>query len=119
LAARPTGTLKQAMATREERAASNQTVFRAANEALKRAEVDPAAFHTFICECGDEACMTAIELTHEEYEGVRSEPHLFALAHAHEGVGDDVIEQFERFTLVEKVGRARQIAAERDSGGTE
>ena len=107
------------MASREERAASNQTVFRAANEALKRGEVDRATLHTFICECGDEACMTSIELTHEEYEGVRSEPHLFALAQGHEGPGDSVIERFDRFTLVEKVGAARRIAAERAPGGAE
>ena len=101
------------MASREERAASNQTVFRAANEALKRGEADRATLHTFICECGDEECMTSIELTHDEYEGVRSEPHLFALARAHEGRGDSVIAEFERFTLVEKVGIAREIATER------
>ena len=43
---------------------------------------------------------------------MRSEPHLFALAHGHEGVGDSVIEEFERFTLVEKTGQAREIAEE-------
>lgn len=100
------------MASREERAASNQTVFRAGNEALKRGD-DGATLHTFICECGDEECMTSIELTPDEYDGVRSEPHLFALAQGHEGTGDSVVEEFERFTLVEKVGAARDIAAER------
>jgi len=99
-----------AVATREQRAASNQTVFRAANEALMRGEGDDTALHTFICECGEEACMTSIQLVHEEYESVRSEPHLFALAHGHEGTGDAVIEEFERFTLVQKTGDAREIA---------
>ena len=103
------------MASREERAASNQTVFRAANEALKRGESGRDTLHAFICECGDEACMTSLQLTHEEYEGVRSEPHLFALAQGHEGPGDRVLEEFARFTLVEKVGRAREIAHRRAS----
>ena len=57
------------MATREERAASNQTVFRAANEALRSGRADRSTAHTFICECGDEACMASIELTYDEYEG--------------------------------------------------
>lgn len=100
------------MASREERAASNETIFRAANEAIKRGD-DGATLRTFICECGDEECMTSIELTRDEYEGVRSEPHLFALVQGHERTGDSVIEEFERFTLVEKVGAAREIAEDR------
>jgi NTE family protein len=93
--------------------------YRAANEALERGEADPSTLHTFICECGDEACMTSLQLTHEEYEGVRSEPHLFALAQGHEGVGDSVLEEFEHFALVEKVGRAREIAHRRAQGRSE
>ncbi|MBW3593083.1 MAG: hypothetical protein KY396_05270 [Actinobacteria bacterium] len=104
------------MASRAGRAARNQTIFRAANEALKRGDADRATLHTFICECGDEACMTSIELTHEEYEGARSEPHLFVLARGHESAGDSVIEEFDRFTLVEKIGVARDIAVDRADG---
>jgi hypothetical protein len=107
------------MASREERSASNQTIFRAANEALERGEADPSTLHTFICECGDEACMTGIELTHGEYDDVRSKPHNFALARGHEGPGDSVIEERERFTLAEKVGVAREIAHERIPPETE
>lgn len=88
-------------------------MFRAANEAI----LGPARGRdplTFICECGDEMCFDVIELTLEEYESVRADGRCFAIASGHEGDGDSVLTEVERFTLVEKVGAGMRIATDRD-----
>ena len=100
--------------TSEERAAHNQATFRAANEGIDRKALDRGDLLTFLCECGDGSCRDTIQLSHEEYEGVRRDARSFALAHGHEGPGDAIVEEFERFTLIEKTGVAGQVVDERN-----
>ena len=65
----------------------------------------------FRCECGDESCEHAIELTRAEYEAVRASATRFALAPNHESPADQVVAEHERYTIVEKlVGRASRRA---------
>jgi hypothetical protein len=102
------------MASREERSARNQSIFRAANDAIERAvdgRDDPV---TFLCECSAVDCTDTIELTLAEYEGVRAGSASFALKRAHEGAEDRVLEEYDRYTLVEKVGFARDVAEDKD-----
>lgn len=69
----------------------------------------------FVCECGNVECAETIEVTLAEYEAVRSQPTLFLIVPGHET--DDftrVLEQNERFAVVEKVGEAGAIAQRHD-----
>ncbi len=102
------------MASREERAARNESIFRAANDAIERAVGGSDEPVTFLCECSDTNCKDTIKLTLAEYEAVRAGSATFALKRAHEGVGDRVLEEYDRYTLVEKVGFAREVAEEKD-----
>jgi len=88
-------------------------MFRAANEALLGSAPQNGSL-TFICECGDEACMDAIELTTEEYAGVRGDGRCFVVKPGHENDVEEVVAELEGFTLVEKIGGAARIAEERD-----
>ena len=99
-----------------ERRALTQVMFRAANEAILGPSRGVESL-TFICECGSETCLDAIQLTLEEYESVRADGRCFALAAGHEGEGDSVIAELERFTLVEKVGAGARIAMARNPRG--
>ena len=96
------------MSRRDERRAWNQAVFRAANEAI----VGPARATgplTLLCECGNAACKETIELTSEEYEAVRADAACFAVIPGHEPREEAVVEEFEHFTLVEKLGADRVL----------
>ena len=106
------------MQSREERIARNDAAFREANEQI----ADYASDHEFlgkvpfICECATESCLMVIELSLAEYENVRSSPTRFFVAPGHqasEGRGC-VVDDRERYVLVEKNGRAGEIARDLD-----
>ena len=68
-----------------------------------------------ICECADEGCTQILQLTPQEYEAVRREPTHFINAHGHDqsaGLWAQVVEEFERYTVVEKVGAAAEIVTD-------
>ena len=107
-----------------EKIARNNAVFRAAND-----EIDAvAAGHgltdgravPFICECSDERCTQIIRLTLAEYARVRSNPRWFAHAPGHEeSVPGTVqlVDRNDRYLLVEKIGRAGEVARELAADG--
>jgi hypothetical protein len=65
------------------RIAENEAFFRSLNEGLVGRSVLPDdALIAFLCECGDEDCLDAIALTRAEYEAVRQDPTVFAVAPA-------------------------------------
>jgi hypothetical protein len=68
----------------------------------------------FVCECGDVDCAETIEVTLDEYEAARSQPTFFVIAPGHEIQSERVVEQNERYELVEKVGAAAAIAQTHD-----
>jgi len=104
--------------SREERIARNDSTFRAANEQI----ADFAGDHgfvdgvPFICECATEDCLTTVDLSLTEYEEVRSSPTRFFVAPGHEGSEGEVsmLEERGRYVLVEKAGRAGELATELD-----
>jgi len=104
-------------ASREQRLAKNEVLFREVNERIEQAAKD-ASFEgpmVFVCECGNVECAETIEVTLAKYEAVRSQPTLFLIVPGHET--DDftrVLEQNERFAVVEKVGEAGAIAQRHD-----
>jgi len=106
-----------------ERVARNQSRFRAANEGIERsaAELVPDAERVpFICECPDPTCAAVALLSTVDYEQVRSRGDWFFAVPGHEVCvvnGEEVARiaaRHDAFTLMEKVGRAGEIAEQRD-----
>jgi hypothetical protein len=99
----------------DERKARNQNIFRAGNEAI-RANVGPDVDGiVLICECGDADCLERIGVRREEYESVRENPRAFILAVGHEEWSEEsaiVVDENERFVVVEKLEAAGRIAEE-------
>ncbi len=69
----------------------------------------------FVCECSNESCLEPLELTHRQYERLRSVPTHFAIANGHDlPVGEIITEENERYTVVEKTGVAGEAAVRLD-----
>ena len=104
-----------------ERVARNDAAFREANENIndvaKSFDLGDEQILPFICECADVTCSEIVQLTSSEYEAVRREPTHFINAHGHSksaGPWAQVIQESERYSVVEKVGEAAEIVAELD-----
>ena len=99
--------------------ARNDATFRAANERIRDVaeEQEMTELVPFICECADERCTQIVQLSLEEYESIRREPTHFLNAIAHDaaarGAGD-VVEQNDRYVVLEKTGVAGDVAEELD-----
>jgi len=106
-----------------ERVARNEAAFRGSNEHLEARgkELGFAAdeLTPFLCECADPGCTTLLRLTRTEYEAERRSPVRFVYARGHERSSEGwgrVVDEFERYTVVEKVGEAAEIAVALDEG---
>ena len=99
------------------RVAENEAYFRALNEQiLREVGADAHERHGFLCECGAEDCIEAISLTREEYTRVRANDDRFAIAPGHEiPEVERVVEQNERFHVIEKLGAAAFVSEETDT----
>src|SRR5438093_9013155 len=104
------------MARSEERAARNEVAFRTANEELgrKRQELQLEGTTPFLCECHNESCTELLQLELGEYERVRENPRQFVIVPGHDSGGDKVVEEHDRYALVEKTGLGGVIAEEED-----
>jgi hypothetical protein len=105
------------------RVARNQSTFRAANERIEGAagHVVEGEALPFICECPRPTCTEITSLTMREYETVRDDPARFFSVPGHETCEVDgvtvakVLERRKGYSLLEKVGRAAEIAEELDA----
>lgn len=108
--------------TPEEKAAHNQSLFRAVNEQIRvlhesEALADdfgpPAPADQWVCECANAGCMERISLSVEEYAAVRAAGNRFAIApgeaHFFAEV-EDVTDRRPAYWVVEKTGKAKVIA---------
>ncbi|MDP9304314.1 MAG: hypothetical protein M3O92_07385 [Actinomycetota bacterium] len=106
-----------AAAGRAERVAKNEILFREVNERISQA-AERASFEgpmIFVCECGDAECSETIEVTLTEYEAARSQSTLFLIVPGHQSKElEHVVEQNDRFAVVEKVGEGEAIAHRHD-----
>jgi hypothetical protein len=105
------------MGTPADRKAENEAIFRDANEeiAAVRQELNaPRAKTPFFCECDDPACREIVRLGVDEYEAVRASPATFVLAQGHACGDGRIVAERDTYVVVEKEGRARQIAIETD-----
>jgi hypothetical protein len=101
------------MNERSARLAANEAVFRAGNEAIhantRNAGVEGK--RSYVCECGVETCFERVLLRGEEYEAVRAHPARFLVAPGHEDLtaGEVMVQEADRYTVVEKRGGEREI----------
>ena len=106
------------MASREERVAKNESLFREVNERIKRMNqhLDTKDEADFICECGDGECTNPVSLTLVEYEDVRSRGTHFAVVPGHVAPEiERVVARYPRFAVVEKTeAQAAGIAMRED-----
>jgi hypothetical protein len=104
------------MDERSARLAENEAIFRAGNESIDKAVGGKLERAPYLCECGEESCFARVVLTPAEYEAVRAHPARFFVVPGHEDLtaGEVVVEQYDRYTLVEKQGQERGIVERRD-----
>lgn len=105
--------------SRVERIGLNEALFREVNERIE--DVSDALRSTpetldLLCECGSAQCTKRITLRREDYETLRSDPHLFAVFSGHdEPTVEQVVSHHEGYDVVRKdVGAAERIAEETD-----
>ena len=105
---------------REARGARTQSLFRDVNERVKSINeaFSVAIRHgDWVCECADDGCVERLALSTAEYESVRANGRRFAVAagdvHIFADI-EDVVERTERYWVVEKTGRAGDLAASVD-----
>jgi hypothetical protein len=104
----------------EERIARNDAIFREANEQIERAAHEHEVHDgvPFLCECADERCTEIVRLSLAEYEAVRADPTHFVNAPGHHvpfSHAVRVIAQRDGYVIVEKLGRAAEVAEELDA----
>jgi hypothetical protein len=82
-----------------------EEVFRSANErvAEKARELELLPPVPFLCECSDRRCFAHIQLSLAEYDEIRAHPQTYLIVPGHGVTGAFLIEQDDRFSLVEKL----------------
>ena len=100
-----------------ERAAANEARFREANERIDKKVHELGSLDRpapYLCECEEERCTTVVLLTAEEYEHVRGDPRRFVVAHGHQEEDDQVVDERDGFTVIEKTGEEGRLVEELD-----
>jgi hypothetical protein len=100
------------------RLARNEDLFRQVNEKiddLAGRHGDDAHVYEFFCECSDVDCSERVHLTLPQYAHVRDDPTRFVVVKGHvvEEI-EHVIERAEDHVLIEKHGRAGEVAIQLD-----
>jgi hypothetical protein len=95
------------------RAAKNESLFREVNEQIHKLERhfggNPSA--RFVCECSRRDCTARLEATLDEYTAVRESPTQFMVVRSHVDIDNErVVRSTDRFTVVEKLGVAGDVA---------
>ena len=90
------------MDSRDNHLAGNQRAFRIGNERLRAALKTRAggAPIPFLCECTDDTCMARVDLTLEEYAGIRRHENRFVILRDHPTLPGERIVQEDGFRQV-------------------
>ena len=92
----------------------NQALWREVNERIK-AVAETSGKVEFLCECGRLECRATVDMSMAEYERIRASSVRFPIAPGHELPDiETVVEANERYTVVEKLGRAAEVVAALD-----
>jgi hypothetical protein len=109
------------MDARERRLAENEILFREVNERiadLAAGHADDDHLYEFMCECSNVDCTLRIELTVADYEAVRADGALFAVAKGHLLPEiEQVVGVHDGFDVIRKVEDAGELARDRDPRG--
>ena len=96
----------------------NEALFRNVNEQiedLSKTVPPDEPLMEFLCECDNKDCAEKISATRAEYEAVRAVGTRFIVTPGHEDPEvESVVQQNDRFLVVEKEGRAGHDAEESD-----
>jgi hypothetical protein len=91
---------------RKERLVKNEQAARAYNNRrlqFELGETDDDEDVPFLCECGDESCAEAMEMTPDEFVSIHSAPNRFAVLPGHVlGDVEWVVETGDSYWVVEK-----------------
>lgn len=107
----------------DERIARNNATFRDANEHIGAAAgiygIDSPV--PFICECADAHCSEIVRLTLEEYDEIRADSRHFLHVAGHQDAAGPtrIVARRDGYVIVEKRGRAGEIAEALDERGPE
>jgi hypothetical protein len=99
--------------SREERIARNEAIFRVGNERMAQWEErhEDGERERYLCECADPACHDKVELSHSQYEYVRSDSHWFVVVPGHEVPDvETVVDTHDGWNLIEKKEDVTHIA---------
>ena len=104
--------------SREERIAENEAFLRPQQEQGRLASLWPSG-GGFRCECWRIDCGVRMRLSRQEWREVRSRPERFAVAPGHTAIDvepgvEEVVKKYDHFWIIEKRGRAGEIAAKRE-----
>lgn len=105
------------MDERARRIGLNEAVFRQVNERLEdlseRFGLSPLEL---ICECSNVSCTSRIEMSHQQYEELRSDPTTFAVVSGHETLDvEEVVARHGSYDVVRKsADDARHVAKATD-----
>jgi hypothetical protein len=95
----------------------NEALFRQVNERIEDVSTTLVRDEPmeFLCECDDTDCVEKISATRAQYEAIRAVPTHFVVLPGHEDPGvEHVVQQTERFLVVEKEDEAAHEAQEDD-----
>ena len=96
----------------------NEALFREVNERIEDVSTTLAPDDVpmqFLCECDDTDCVEKVSATRAEYEAIRAVATHFVVLPGHEDPGvEHVVQQTDRFLVVEKEGQAAHEAQEDD-----
>ena len=104
---------------RARRIGANEAIFREVNERLEEVARDlglESQELDLLCECGDAGCVERITMSVSDYEALRANPKLFAVAPGHEEKDVEYfVERRKGYDVVQKrEGLAAQIAEDTD-----
>lgn len=101
----------------KERLGANEAVFREINEGIERGQWpgEEDSLVSFRCECAQLGCNDLIQLSVNEYEGVRANPRRFIVVPGHERLeAEVVVERRPGYLIVEKLDQAGTTAEATD-----
>jgi hypothetical protein len=105
--------VNESLEARQIRLAKNQSLFRAVNERVEKISAQQPSDGpiSFVCECAKPDCGNRIELEQGEYEAIRADPtHFFVLPDHVFPEAEIVIDDRDRYVVVEKIGAAGAVA---------
>jgi hypothetical protein len=92
---------------RADRVEANENRFRDVNERIAELEEHEGVPVEVLCECDRMSCIERLQLSAEEYEGVRAHGDRFIVVPGHERPEDEiVIHERPGYLVVKKIGEA-------------